>query len=299
MALRVLLADESSTIKKVMQVALDEFGVEVKSVPVGLDVVQSAIEFKPDIIFADILLAKKNGYEVSLAIKENSLLSQLPVVLMWSGFMDLDHQKFALSKANSSLEKPFDSDSLKKLVLDLVPKLSGNKIAPFTQFSERPDFTQDWDEEFKSVSLKDLSDLSSQTQPNFQMPPDASEPTQNSMASSATIQWEPQSLQPTEAVETLVPDFDVTNTNVLLSNSQQEVSIESFTSAGVRSSPRMGNSSVNNSPSIDPLRMEEILRSEARDVIEKIAWNLLPGIVDRVVKEEVQKILKEAEKLEL
>ncbi len=294
MALRVLLADESSTIKKVMQVALDEFGVEVKSVPVGLDVVQSAIEFKPDIIFADILLAKKNGYEVSLAVKENSLLSSTPVVLMWSGFMDLDHQKFNQSKANSSLEKPFDSDSLKKLVLDLVPKLSGNKIAPFTQFIDRPDFTQDWEEEFKSVSLKDLSerasDASSQTQPNFKLSESA-----DSTKTAATINWEATPQESAESESDL--ELDLTNTNVLLSNSQQEVSLDSFTSAGFKT-PTSDSNSLR-SAAIDPLRMEEILRSEARDVIEKIAWSLLPDIVDRVVKEEVQRILKEAEKLDL
>ena len=65
MALRVLLADESSTIKKVMQLALQDFGVEVKSVPIGLDVSQAAKSFRPDIIFADVLLAKKSGYDVS------------------------------------------------------------------------------------------------------------------------------------------------------------------------------------------------------------------------------------------
>jgi CheY-like chemotaxis protein len=69
MALRVLLADESSTIKKVMQLALQDFGVEVKAVPIGVDVVQVAKSFEPDIIFADILLAKMNGYEVSKATK--------------------------------------------------------------------------------------------------------------------------------------------------------------------------------------------------------------------------------------
>jgi len=50
MALRVLLADESSTIKKVMQLALSDFAVEVRSVPVGFDVLPVAQNFKPDIV---------------------------------------------------------------------------------------------------------------------------------------------------------------------------------------------------------------------------------------------------------
>lgn len=284
MALRVLLADESSTIKKVMQVALEEFGVDVKSVPVGLDVVQTSLEFKPDIIFADILLSKKNGYEVCQLLKSNSQLSSVPVVLMWSGFMDLDHQKFTESKANSSLEKPFDSETLKTLVTSLVPKLSGNQITPFLQFNERPDFTQDWDEEFRSVSLKQIAENKAPSQ----ISGETTNPEIALKESNSKINWEPPA------------EIDLTTTNVLLSTSQEEVSLENFNN--------FNNSSLNSSanftkksqaPAIDPLRMEEILRSEAREVLEKIAWNLLPDAIDRIVKEEVQKILKEAEKVNL
>ena len=59
MALRVLLADESSTIKKVFQLALQDFAVEVRPVNIGVDVAMVAKNFKPDIIFADVMLQKK------------------------------------------------------------------------------------------------------------------------------------------------------------------------------------------------------------------------------------------------
>ena len=90
MALRVLLADESSTIKKVISLALQDFAVEVKVVHSGVDVVEVAKQFGPDIIFADVLLQKKNGYEVCFDVKADPLLNKIPVVLMWSSFMDLD-----------------------------------------------------------------------------------------------------------------------------------------------------------------------------------------------------------------
>ena len=93
MSLRVLLADESSTIKKVMQLALQDYGVDVKSVPIGIDVHQVCKAFQPDIIFVDILLAKKNGYEVSAELKSDPLLRKIPVIMMWSGFMELDEDK--------------------------------------------------------------------------------------------------------------------------------------------------------------------------------------------------------------
>ena len=59
MALRVLLGDESATIKKVIQLALQDYSVEVKSVHLGLDILDVSRTFQPHIIFMDVLLQKK------------------------------------------------------------------------------------------------------------------------------------------------------------------------------------------------------------------------------------------------
>ncbi|MNJ96670.1 Response regulator PleD [compost metagenome] len=142
MALRVLLADESSTIKKVMQLALADFGVEVKSVPVGLDVVAVTKSFKPDIIFADVLLTKMSGYEVCADLKQDPETTNIPVVLMWSGFMEIDEAKVAQSRANGRLEKPFDADHLRNLVSGLVPKTQTNPVSNFLSFPQMPEFEE-------------------------------------------------------------------------------------------------------------------------------------------------------------
>lgn len=143
MALRVLLADESASIKKVMQLALQEFGVEVKAVPIGIDVLQVARSFNPDIVFADILLAKRSGYDVCADVKNDPLLNKVPVVLMWSGFMDLDQTKFTQVKADRSLEKPFDAESLRSIVKDLVHRVNENKIIEYLNFPDLPVIEED------------------------------------------------------------------------------------------------------------------------------------------------------------
>ncbi|HWU43818.1 MAG TPA: response regulator [Bdellovibrio sp.] len=140
MALRVLLADESSTIKKVMQLALSDFGIDVKSVPVGLDVLPVAKSFKPDIIFTDVLLAKRNGYEVCSDIKNDPETAKIPVVLMWSGFMEVDEAKISESHADGRLEKPFDAENLRNLVNNLVQKTKSNPVSSFLNFPAMPEF---------------------------------------------------------------------------------------------------------------------------------------------------------------
>jgi two-component system cell cycle response regulator len=143
MALRVLLADESVTIKKVFQLALQDFAVEVTTVNVGIDVVQVAEKIKPDIIFADVLLQKMSGYDVSRAIKEHPQLSQTPVVLIWSGFMELDKDRYKSSGAGSHLEKPFDTQHLRKIVQTLVPKTQTQPLSDFLNFPKLPAFAEE------------------------------------------------------------------------------------------------------------------------------------------------------------
>ena len=158
MALRVLLADESSTINRVMQLALQDFGVEVKAVPVGLDVLPVAKTFQPDIIFADVLLVKRNGYEVCADLKADADMQTVPVVLMWSSFMEVDESKLNQSAPDARLEKPFDAEALRQLVQDLVPKTQSNPISSYLQFPKMPEFKAAWEKQSESEqeSMKHL-----------------------------------------------------------------------------------------------------------------------------------------------
>ncbi len=171
MSLRILLADESSTIKKAFEIGLNSYGVEIKNVQHGIDVLEVAEHFNPDIVFADVLISKMNGYEVCSQIKQHKELSQIPVVLMWSGFMDIDEDKYFTSQANGKLEKPFSADQLMHLIQSLVQKPIGERLAetsskgfskaassdtppPLSPHSLRPNLKVA-EEQVKSISITD------------------------------------------------------------------------------------------------------------------------------------------------
>lgn len=134
MALRVLLADESVTIKKVIQLALQDFAVEVKAVPVGLDVLEVSKSFQPDLVFADVLLQKRSGYDVCRDLKKDVQTAAIPVILMWSSFMELDQKQVEACGADGRLEKPFEVEALRKMVLDLVPRTRSQRLATFLEY---------------------------------------------------------------------------------------------------------------------------------------------------------------------
>lgn len=133
MSLRILLADESSTIKKAFEIGLNSFGAEIKNVQHGIDVLEVAEHFKPDIIFADVLISKMNGYAVCSQIKQHPTLSGTPVVLMWSGFMDIDEDKYYTCQADGKIEKPFSADQLMSLIQNLVQKPIGERQSQSSQ----------------------------------------------------------------------------------------------------------------------------------------------------------------------
>lgn len=140
MALRVLLADESVTIKKVFQLSLQDFGVDVFAVTSGLDVLPVAKKNRPDILFVDVILPKKSGYDIAKEIKNDPDLKNVPVVIIWSGFMELDQARFVSSGADAHLEKPFDTQKLRHIVQSLVKKTSTQTLSEFLQFPKLPDF---------------------------------------------------------------------------------------------------------------------------------------------------------------
>lgn len=342
MALRVLLADESSTIKKVMQLALQDFGIEVKAVPIGLDVLQVARSFNPDIVFADVLLAKKNGYEVSAELKTDPTLKKTPVVLMWSGFMELDEAKAQASKADRRLEKPFDAETLRSLVKELVPSLRENLISEFLSFPEMPEMVEDGKRapqddpaEIQVADLKKATPGKPRATPapeEFPSLEEIDEPEEfqavplpknqglpKPKQAAPQEDWSRQDLSrykielPKEDLFS-IGNEDLTNTSIALSSGIEEISLDDIDNpepqARPRQNPKQAPISKTFSPStphpipqtpslmgLDPMRAEELLRQEARSVLESIAWKLLPEIVERVVREELQKLLKDAERL--
>lgn len=166
MSLRVLLADESDTIKKVFQLALQDLNAEVKSVHSGLDVLDVANSFQPTIIFADILLQKRNGYEICSEIKHSNTLKNIPVILMWSSFMELDQELYKKSLANDQLEKPFDADHLREIVKKHTEAADVNPLAQFLNFpksiSAKASPPQDPNDSSFSLELDKESPLLSQ-----------------------------------------------------------------------------------------------------------------------------------------
>jgi CheY-like chemotaxis protein len=117
---KVLLADESITIQKVVDLVLSEEGHEIKSVNSGDEALSAVQAFGPDIIIADVKIRGKNGYQIARAIKGGQGTSHIPVLLLSGAFEPVDEKKLKESGADGSIVKPFESRDLIEKINELV-----------------------------------------------------------------------------------------------------------------------------------------------------------------------------------
>ena len=112
MAYKLLLADDSITIQKVVELVLAEEDFEIKSVSNGEDALNLLDTFKPDVVLADIEMPKVNGYNLCEKIKKNPLTSHVPVILLAGAFEPIDEELAREVGADDSVIKPFESQEL-------------------------------------------------------------------------------------------------------------------------------------------------------------------------------------------
>ena len=106
---KLLLADDSITIQKVVDLTFADEGVEVVCVNNGREAIERLEEFLPDVVLADVFMPQLNGYEVCEYIKQNEKLKHIPVMLLVGSFEPFDEEEARRVGANDTLTKPFQS----------------------------------------------------------------------------------------------------------------------------------------------------------------------------------------------
>lgn len=135
MASRILLADDSITIQKVVNLTFADEGIEVVAVSNGEMAERRLNEIDPDLVLADIFMPGKNGYELCEHIKQSPQFQNVPVVLLVGAFEPFDQNEARRVKADAHLTKPFESRNLVETVRKLI-KDSGRPVtAPRSQQS--------------------------------------------------------------------------------------------------------------------------------------------------------------------
>ncbi|HEV7519161.1 MAG TPA: response regulator [Thermoanaerobaculia bacterium] len=128
MSRRILLADDSVTIQKVIELTFMDEDFEVSAVSNGDEAVRLLPELRPELVIADVHMPGANGYEVCRRAK--ALDPRVPVLLLVGTFEPFDEGQARSAGSDAFLKKPFDSQELLQIVQGLLDKAGHGALPP-------------------------------------------------------------------------------------------------------------------------------------------------------------------------
>ena len=116
--LKVLVIDDSNTIRRSAEIFLKQGGHEVLLADDGFDALAKVNDFEPHLIFCDILMPRLDGYQTCAIIKRNVKFSSVPIVMLSSKDGVFDKARGRMVGSQDYLTKPFTKDQLLQTVLE-------------------------------------------------------------------------------------------------------------------------------------------------------------------------------------
>ncbi len=115
-AAKVLVIDDSNTIRRSAEIFLKQAGHEVVLAEDGFDALAKLSDYRPDLVFCDILMPRLDGYQTCAIIKRNPNFSAVPVIMLSSKDGLFDKARGRMVGSQDYLTKPFTKDQLLQAV---------------------------------------------------------------------------------------------------------------------------------------------------------------------------------------
>lgn len=113
--MKILIVDDEPHLRMLIQQTLEELedeGVELLTASNGDDALECIQEQQPDLVFLDVMMPKKNGFDVCNAAKNELGLSHIHIILLTAKGQEFDRQRGMEVGADLYMTKPFDPDAL-------------------------------------------------------------------------------------------------------------------------------------------------------------------------------------------
>ena len=124
--LKVLVVDDSNTIRRSAEIFLKQGGHEVLLAEDGFDALAKVNDYEPHLIFCDILMPRLDGYQTCAIIKRNPKFAAVPVVMLSSKDGVFDKARGRMVGSQEYLTKPFTKEELLKAVQQFTPSKQEN-----------------------------------------------------------------------------------------------------------------------------------------------------------------------------
>ena len=135
---KLLLADDSVTIQRVVELTFAGEDVTVVAVGDGEQAIARIPAERPDIVLADIGMPKRSGYDVATFVKQHPDLKHIPVLLLAGAFEPVDDAKAEQAGCDGVLVKPFEPQHVIARVRELINGVKGSAAQPAAATVARP-----------------------------------------------------------------------------------------------------------------------------------------------------------------
>lgn len=119
--LRVMVIDDSKTIRRTAETLLKKEGCDVVTANDGFEALGKIAEVQPQVIFVDIMMPRLDGYQTCALIKSNQLFKNTPVIMLSSKDGLFDKARGRIVGSEQYLTKPFTRDELLDVVRRYAP----------------------------------------------------------------------------------------------------------------------------------------------------------------------------------
>ncbi len=138
----LLLADDSITIQKVVELTFAETDHTVVAVGSGRELLTRINEVRPDVVLCDVVMPDMSGYEVCQTLKSGSNTLRIPVILLTGTFEPFDRDRALAAGCDAIVTKPFEARELIGTVEELLrrgPASAVGSAPPLEEAAEMPD----------------------------------------------------------------------------------------------------------------------------------------------------------------
>lgn len=302
---KILIADDSQTIQKVIRITLASEPFQIEECINPLKLKESLEGANPDIVVLDFNFSDdKTGYQLALEIYEFNPL--IKIIMLFGTFDTIDENKLELHHVSGKMIKPFDGGKFINLCKSLISAEVQEKAEP----QDFPKEITDWEmsvpsiigEEDSKEALLDIPDVIEES--GFELPSsedldypevepiqDIKEFIKDEMSSDdfwspdEVSSFEPE-IEPIEINTDVVIDFEI----------EQEPESEAEVTLGTKSiieNPLQEEALLSSLfERIKPL-LDEKIKKYCHEQVSKVAWEVIPDLAENIIKEELSKIADE------
>lgn len=266
--MRILIVEDSVTMRKVMEMTFAGEDAELLAVGSGEIALQRGRDFGPDVAFIDASLPGIDGYEVTRAIKADPQLGSTAVILMASQHRPLDEARAAEVGADEHILKPFDTQEVIDKAVGLVQR--------FDELAEAPSIPV-----ARPATLQPTPISTPAYRPTPPPLPDHGPPIKPTGPLSRTpISGAQVSVIPASASSTSSAPMAKLKSRPAVP-SQSAAPSEALSHSVVQRLEALG---------LTPDQVEGVLKLSA-EVVERVVWEVVPELAEAMIREELRRLI--------